>query len=89
MKPALSHHLVCVMVAVGVLSPAVRAQEIGSLVVRIEGVPVPSNRVVAIVVDESIMVPPTAAVALRAESVARGGTRTRYRSDRRPDDLQR
>ena len=69
MKPARSHHLVCVMVAVGVLSPAVRAQEIGSLVVRIEGVPVPSNRVVAIVVDESIMVPPTAAVALRAESV--------------------
>jgi len=53
----------------GVVSPGLRAQQGGPLLVRLEGVPLPLSQVVAIVVDERVILPPTAAIALRAGSV--------------------
>ncbi len=51
------------------LSPALHGQS-GPLVVRVNGILVPLDRVLAIVVDESPVEPPTASVALRAGTPA-------------------
>ena len=53
------------VVVFALFRPALHGQS-GPLVVRVAGVPVPLDRVLAIVVDENSAQPPTASVALRA-----------------------
>jgi uncharacterized protein len=69
MKMAHGFGMAFAMAVVGMVSPGLRAQDRGALLVRLEGVLLPQSRVVAILVDESVTEPPTAAIALRAGSV--------------------
>ena len=55
-------------VATALLSCLLSAQDNNTLVVRVGGALLPSSSVLAVVVDESLMEPPTAAVALRPGS---------------------
>jgi len=69
MKRAHVLRLICAISVVGVVSPDLRAQDGGALLVRLDGSPLPQSRVVAIVVDEHVADPPSATVALRAGSI--------------------
>lgn len=69
MRVAYGLRVVFAMSVVGVVSPDLRAQDGGALLVRLDGSPLPQSRVVAVVVDEHLVEPPSAAIALRAGSV--------------------
>ena len=69
MKVAHALRAVFAMSVLGAVTPGLRAQNGGALLVRLEGVPMPKSRVVAVIVDEHVVEPPSAAIALRAGSV--------------------
>ena len=69
MKVAHALRVVFAVSVLGVVTPGLRAQDGGALLVRLEGVPMPQSRVVAVIVDEHVVEPPSAAIALRAGSV--------------------
>ena len=69
---------------IGGVSSNLRAQDGGALLVRFEGMFLPQNRVVAIVVDDSVMQPTHGSDRpARRIHAARGGRRTRHRACRR------
>jgi len=60
----------CMVSVAGLVTPQLWAQDSGALLVRLEGLPLLQSRVVAVVVDEDVVEPPSAAIVLRAGSVA-------------------
>ena len=69
MKVAHALRVFFALSVVGAVPSDLRAQDGLELLVRLEGSPLPQSRVVAVVVDEHVAEPPSAAIALRAGSI--------------------